>query len=250
LDEFYESGLAKESGFSLILETAGQQPEAWHEKIEIWIKRAYVQARFVSRQTVLDSRVFRQLIEFFIPKMNIEDLPLPFAAVSTDLNSGRPVLFKTGPLRAAVYASAAIPGLVMPLSYEDMLLVDGGVLHLVPVLAARTMGADAVVASSVDQPIDLHRELNTALDLLFRVEEVQNTCLMKQHLLAADLVVKPETDRVHWSDFDHADELIQAGHNTTAMLMDRIVALKRRRLAFRRPGPAGVLAPMREWIVI
>jgi len=77
---------------------------------------------------------------------NIEDLGKPYAAVSVDLNKAEVVTFTEGPLNRAVRASMSIPGLLTPVSHNDMLLVDGGVLEPVPVRAVRSMGAKLVVA--------------------------------------------------------------------------------------------------------
>jgi NTE family protein len=77
---------------------------------------------------------------------NIEDLAKPYAAVSVDLNKAEVVTFTRGPLNRAVRASMSIPGLLTPVSHDDMLLVDGGVLEPVPVRAVRSIGAELVVA--------------------------------------------------------------------------------------------------------
>lgn len=77
---------------------------------------------------------------------NIEELGKPYAAVSVDLNKAEVVTFTRGPLNRAVRASMSIPGLLTPVSHDDMLLVDGGVLEPVPVRAVRSMGAELVVA--------------------------------------------------------------------------------------------------------
>jgi NTE family protein len=76
----------------------------------------------------------------------IEDLTMPFAAVSADLNTGRSVVLKSGDLRRAVRASISIPALFTPVLIDDMLLIDGGILEPVPVRHCRELGAEAVIA--------------------------------------------------------------------------------------------------------
>ncbi|WP_372594946.1 patatin-like phospholipase family protein [Actinotalea sp.] len=71
----------------------------------------------------------------------IEDLPIPYTAVATDIGARREVWFTSGPLDVAIRASVAIPGLITPIMVNGRLLVDGGVLNPVPV--EPVIGADA-----------------------------------------------------------------------------------------------------------
>jgi NTE family protein len=80
---------------------------------------------------------------------NIEDMPLRFAAVATDLDSAERIALGAGPLRDAVRASIAIPGIFAPLCRRGRLLVDGALTDPVPVGPARDLGATFVIASSV-----------------------------------------------------------------------------------------------------
>ena len=235
LHEFLATDRFKQSGLSLVLDAFQDKPESWTQRVDTWLKKTYLQARMVARPALLDSDIYREMIEFFVPKINIEDLAIPFQALGTDLRSGRAVVFKSGPLRAAVYGSAAIPGLVRPLALNDWLVVDGGVLNMVPVLPARRMGADVVVAVDVEKSVDQTDEFVTAFDHLFRVEDVQSYFLKEWQLTYADLVLRPEVGHIHWSDFSRAREMISLGQDESALQMDRIRALAERRRWPRLP---------------
>ena len=76
----------------------------------------------------------------------VEDLSSPFAAVATDLASGREVWIREGPLTDAVRASYALPGVFPPVRFDRRMLVDGGLLNPVPVAPCVAMGAHVVVA--------------------------------------------------------------------------------------------------------
>lgn len=90
---------------------------------------------------------------------NIEDSPLAFAAVATDLHSGAEVWLREGSIADAVRASIALPGLFTPVAHADgRLLVDGGVVNPVPTSLARAMGADIVIAVDLNADI-LHRHM-------------------------------------------------------------------------------------------
>lgn len=94
-----------------------------------------------------------KLVKFFhdqINEKNIDSLPHRFAAVATDLDSGREIWLQDGDLLQAVRASLALPGLFTPLKYNDHWLVDGGLVNPVPVSLCRAMGAELVIAVSLN----------------------------------------------------------------------------------------------------
>lgn len=80
----------------------------------------------------------------------IESLPKPYAAVATELASGREIWLRDGLLIDAVRASIAMPGLFTPAERDGRLLVDGGLVNPVPVSLCRAMGADIVIAVDVN----------------------------------------------------------------------------------------------------
>ncbi|WP_105102571.1 patatin-like phospholipase family protein [Microbulbifer pacificus] len=93
---------------------------------------------------------FRAFFEGFEYE-NIEDLPLPFTAVATDLHSGQEIWLQQGNLQDAVSASCSIPGLLSPKALAGRWLVDGAVVNPVPVDVCRAMGATVVIAVDVTE---------------------------------------------------------------------------------------------------
>jgi NTE family protein len=89
---------------------------------------------------------FFQLMASDLPDAEIQELPRDFAAVATDLGSGREVWMREGSLHDALRASIAMPGLITPVPRGDRWLVDGGLTNPVPVSLCRAMGADSVIA--------------------------------------------------------------------------------------------------------
>jgi NTE family protein len=79
----------------------------------------------------------------------IEDLSMPFAAVACDIDTGEPVVLKTGSLVDAILASTAIPGIFFPVRLGSRTLVDGGMVDPVPVSVCRSLGADVVIAVDI-----------------------------------------------------------------------------------------------------
>ncbi len=92
--------------------------------------------------------------------VRIEDLPRPFAAVATDLSTGREIWLRDGPLLPAVLASAAMPGLFPAVRHDHHWLVDGALVNPVPVSLCRALGADVVVAVNLNSELSPLGRLN------------------------------------------------------------------------------------------
>lgn len=90
-------------------------------------------------------KIFAALAEQ-LPDRPIESLPRPFAAVATELASGHEIWLREGSLLAALRASIALPGLVVPEHLDSRWLVDGGLVNPVPISLCRAMGAASVIA--------------------------------------------------------------------------------------------------------
>lgn len=91
------------------------------------------------------NRVF-SFVRELIGNINIEDLPIPYTAVATDLLAHKEVWFQEGPLHQAVRASVAIPSLMTPVILGERLLVDGGLLNPLPIFPTISSHADLIVA--------------------------------------------------------------------------------------------------------
>jgi len=103
------------------------------------------------RSGLIDGRRIADSIRDHVEPGDIEDLPLPFCAVSTDLATGDEVVIKEGDVVQAVRASISVSGMFTPVRRGEMILVDGGLVNPVPVSVARRMGADYVIAVDVTQ---------------------------------------------------------------------------------------------------
>ena len=82
----------------------------------------------------------------------IEDLPIPYTAVATDLVAQREVWFQQGLMATALRASVAIPSLIAPVVVDGRLLADGGLMNNLPIAPLTPVRADAVVAVSLSGP--------------------------------------------------------------------------------------------------
>ena len=93
-------------------------------------------------------RVLARMTEI-LDGARIEELPIPYTAIATDLGARREVWFTSGPVDVAIRASVAIPGAITPIMVNGRLLVDGAILNPVPVDAVAGLDADFTLAVSL-----------------------------------------------------------------------------------------------------
>ena len=86
-----------------------------------------------------------------VPEVNIEDLPIPFSAVATDLFTGEEVVFREGPLFDAIRASISIPSMFRPVKWKGRTLVDGGMVNTFPLNRVQRTPGDILVGFNVNE---------------------------------------------------------------------------------------------------
>ncbi|MCL2751199.1 MAG: patatin-like phospholipase family protein [Firmicutes bacterium] len=153
----------------------------------------------------------------------IEDLELPYLAVSVDIVTGDLIEITSGDLVSAIRASAAIPMVFRPVMDGDKMLVDGGVLCRVPVTQTRKMGADVVIA--VDALGELHRIYGVPrnfISVLRRAMLVMDFEITKLTRDEADIFLVPDMGKRSEFRFRNNGAAIEAGYNAAMAEIGRI----------------------------
>lgn len=115
----------------------------------------------VPRSGLIDSGKIADYLREKLGDPNIEDLPIPYAAVATDLMSGQEVWIRKGSLIEAIRASLSMPGMFTPCFRDGKLLVDGGLINPVPVSLCRSLGANTVIAVNPNTDIKIQYEITS-----------------------------------------------------------------------------------------
>jgi NTE family protein len=186
------------------------------------VRQKYFLLSAFFKPSILPLKDFEALIHYFIPDIDIRETKIPFYAVATDLITGGRIAISEGSLRQAVLASCAVPGGVDPIRLGDWLLADGGITSLVPVLAAREAGADAVIAVVVDREKNVPGEFGTAQEIFSRAGDITSDKLEETELLQADVIIRPRIGDLHWSDFSCAKGMIQEGEAAARLALGEI----------------------------
>jgi NTE family protein len=104
----------------------------------------------ISAAGVLRAEKILDAVREILGPIAIEQLPIPYTAVATDLLAGKSVWFQRGPLDEAIRASIAIPGVIAPHQVEGRLLADGGILDPLPMAPIAAVNADLTIAVSLN----------------------------------------------------------------------------------------------------
>jgi len=151
-----------------------------------------------------------QFVKEKVSREKIEDLPVPFAAVATNLNTGEPVVLTRGSIARAVRASSSIPGVFTPVQYFDMTLVDGGVVDNVPVDVARRMGADLVIAVNIGKDV-VNKDTTNIIDITLQAVNIMANENSVFKMRDADVLIEPDVGSVKTMDFSMKESLMRAG---------------------------------------
>ena len=152
----------------------------------------------------------------------MQQFPIKFAAVATDFESGKPVVFNVGNAGQAVRASASIPNVFQPVVIGNRKYVDGGLSQPVPVSAAKKMGANFIIAVDISaRPAkNVNQGMFSYLDQTFNV---MSQTALRQELGQANVVIKPQVLELgSVGGFDQKQRAIQLGEQAARAALPEI----------------------------
>lgn len=196
---------------------------------------------FSINHLVKGNRIIEAIMDF-VPDIAIEELPIPYCAVATDLKAGREVVIDKGSLFEAIRASISLPSFYEPVQRDDMILIDGGVINPIPLNRVKRNAGDILVGVDVSghdyksQWNEMHRltgwqkndkslkakildklipdniEFNyyTVLSRTSSLMIRQNSILMAK-LMKPEMLIDIQMNRYGTFDFDKSEKLIAIG---------------------------------------
>src|ERR1700709_670362 len=129
--------------------------EAWARTLQPRNILGYLDIRLNGSGLIGGDKLASQLEASIGPTL-IEDLPLKFASVATEVRTGHEIWLTHGRMVDAMRASYALPGIFSPVLVGDRWLVDGALVNPVPVSAARALGAEIVIAANLSSDVFPH----------------------------------------------------------------------------------------------
>ncbi len=184
---------------------------------------SYAMVRSVVFNTGAKLEKFDNFLKERVKSERFEDLKVPLVVVGTDVDTGRSVMYNSGPVIPSVLASVSIPGIFEPVKLGDHVLTDGGVAAPVPVLEAKSYKPRIVIA--VNATVPKFTALRSHKDLMYRSYAISYNNLAALETSFADIQIVPDMSRFNWlKDFDKEDKekIFQEGFIATEKVIDQI----------------------------
>jgi NTE family protein len=149
-----------------------------------------------------------------MPCKDFSEMHTPLVVVATELLSGKPAIFREGPICDAVRASCAYPGMFTPVEINGVLYVDGMLSYEVPTTPLKEMGIECVLGVHLQSKWNPSKKPGHFFDVIGQCFSIAQTRMSPQWEKDADLLLHPNVDDFAYDDFERGDELIAIGEES------------------------------------
>ncbi|MEH6569480.1 MAG: patatin-like phospholipase family protein [Halioglobus sp.] len=159
---------------------------------------------------------------------DFDQLPIPYRAVATDIETGEAYIFSQGDIVTAMRASMSIPGLLAPVEHDGRLLVDGGMANNVPVDIARQMGMNRLITIDIGTPLksrDDIQSLVSVADQMLGFLTRKNSLEQIDTLNEEDFLIRPDLGAVGMLDFADEQTIVENGYQAAMAMREQLSVL-------------------------
>lgn len=160
------------------------------QQLALNLEESDVRDLTLSRQGFLLGQKLQDYINSQVSQQPIQNFPIRFAAVATEADTGRKVVFTRGNAGQAIRASCSIPNVFVPVTIAGKEYVDGGLVSPIPIETARDLGADVVIAVDISARPSAG-QTRSAWALLDQTINIMGQQAINRELPLADVVIKP-----------------------------------------------------------
>lgn len=172
----------------------------------------------------LESFLRQQFASYNSHTVDYDQLPIPFRCVATDLNELKPLIFRGGPLPAAIRASISIPGVFAPVEYHHHHLVDGAIMDNLPIDVARQdLQASVVIAVHLTHTPFAESDISSIVGVFASALTAATARNVDQSQKQADILLLPGTDKFTTVDYGKVQQLIDAGYKSAEQQRAQLV---------------------------
>ncbi len=202
------------------------------------LKESDIRDITISSQGFMIGQKLQDYVNLQVKQKPIEQFPIRFAAIATQLDTGKRTVFNRGNTGQAVRASCSIPNVFIPATIAGKRYVDGGLVSPIPVVAARDMGADIVIAVDISaRPKAGSGGVFGVLDQTFNIMGQQG---IDKELAQASIVITPNVGSVGILDLNSRQQSILEGERAAQaqlVAIDRVIAAWKASPAAKLPAP-------------
>ena len=159
---------------------------------------------------------------------DFSELPIPFFCVATNIETGEEIILNRGYLPRAVSASAALPTLFSPVTINDTIYIDGGVVNNYPVDEVRAMGADIMIGVDVQHDLWNRDKLKSAVDVMLQINNYRTMNAMVEKKKRTDIYIHPQIDEFSVVSFADERQIVKAGETASTELLPALQKIAQR----------------------
>jgi NTE family protein len=148
------------------------------------------------------------ILEDFVGDQLIEDLPISYTAVATDLVKQQEVWFQSGKIMDAIRASVAVPGMIMPVTEKGRFLVDGGLLNPVPIMPVVPDQADLIISVNLNTNVENFRPGQKSI--------LNSAKYGDDSILSGVNASKSQRSHLHWNKMEMLNQCFETMQATMA----------------------------------
>lgn len=208
------------------------------QEIALKLEESDIRDLTLSRQGFVVGQKLQDYVNRQVDNKSIQQFPKRFAAVATELNTGKKAEFIKGNAGQAVRASCSIPNIFVPVEIGGKKYVDGGLVSPIPVSTAKSMGADIVIAVDISARPKNAKSMNL-WGLLDQTINIMGQQSINNELKQADVVIQPEIGHLGVLDLEARNESILEGERAAQRQMPKIKKI----IAEFKQSPQAFLAP-------
>jgi NTE family protein len=206
-----------------VLYGIGLTPEEIFQKVTETRFMRLIRPAF-SRYGLINLNQLEETFKQYLEGKTFADLNPKVIVSATDINRGATVYFSEGEIIKPLVASSALPFLCQPVSYQDHLLVDGGLLNNLPI-ECLTEEADFIIGVHVN-PIDHQREVKSLRDMVERTCQLAiNNNVAPRMKLCDFLIEPPQLKNFRLLSLKNAREMYEAGYEHTINLSENLLSV-------------------------
>ncbi|MCC6773312.1 MAG: patatin-like phospholipase family protein, partial [Gemmatimonadaceae bacterium] len=155
---------------------------------------------------------------------DLRQLPIPFVAVATDLDTCESVTLDHCPLSVAMRASMSLPGVFDPVRIDGRRLVDGGVARNLPVLDVRSLGAEITICVDVSDPLSASDSLTSAFGILMQIVTYRMQESTSAERASCSVLIEPDIQGLGATSFGASAQWIERGAAATRAALPAVRA--------------------------
>jgi len=176
----------------------------------------------ISRLGLCSNDRMAVLLSRLLKARSFEELRKPLAVTATDFSTGEARVWTSGPLVDPVRASCAYPGIFLPVRVEGRLYVDGLLVHSVPTLPLRDLGAERVLAVYLCAKWAKWNGPRHVFDVIGQCFSIAQDKMSAQWQAAANLILTPDVRNFSYDAFEHAKPLIESGERAARQALPQL----------------------------